>query len=102
MFGARFFAFFTAALAGSTVVSAMAAAPVVEARAPGSGAVEALAIKRQESTEAQVTDILNNLATTIAPTLASFSKFLPHQSPFVPAWYPIANMLNIVRPRPPR
>jgi hypothetical protein len=75
MFGARIFTFFTAALAGSTIVSAMAAGPV-EARAPGSGAVEALAVKRQDSTETQVTDVISNLRTTIAPTLASFSESL--------------------------
>jgi len=75
MFGSRIFTFFTAALAGSTLVSAMAAAPV-EARAPGSGAVEALAIKRQETTEAQVSDVITNLRTTIAPTLASFKSLI--------------------------
>jgi len=75
MFGARIITFFTAALAGSTIVSAMAAGPV-EARAPGSGAVEAIAIKRQESTETQVTDIISNLRTTIAPTLTSFKTLI--------------------------
>jgi hypothetical protein len=57
-------------LAGSSVVAAMAGGPIA-ARSPGSGAVEAIATKRQASTEAQVLDVMANLKTTVDPILAS-------------------------------
>jgi hypothetical protein len=70
MFGSRLFTFFTAALAGSTIVSAMAPGAVV-ARSPNSGAAAAVAVKRQDTVESQVFNVLQNLRTEIAPTLAS-------------------------------
>lgn len=70
MFGARLFTFFTAALAGSTIVSAMAAGPVV-ARSPGSGAVEAIAAKRQTSIEDQTLPIIQKLVSDTAPSISS-------------------------------
>ncbi|PVF97294.1 hypothetical protein CPB86DRAFT_707364 [Serendipita vermifera] len=70
MFGSRLLTFFTAALAGSTIVSAIAPGAVV-ARSPNSGAVAAYAVKRQETVESQVQTILQTLRSDIAPTLAS-------------------------------
>jgi hypothetical protein len=72
MFGSRLFTFFTAALAGSTIVSAMAPGAVV-ARSPNSGAVAAVAVKRQDTVESQVLTVLQTLRTNIGPTLTSMS-----------------------------
>jgi hypothetical protein len=71
MFGSRIITFFTAALAGSTIVSALAAGPI-EARSPGSGAVAA---KRQSSDD-QIAPILDDLATKIAPSVAGIRTFI--------------------------
>ncbi|KAG9022268.1 hypothetical protein FS842_006220, partial [Serendipita sp. 407] len=75
MFGSRLFTFFTVALAGSTVVSALASGPI-EVRSPGSGAVEALAVKRQESVEDQALAVIQTLTTTTAPTLANIQAVI--------------------------
>jgi len=74
MFGSRFFSFFTVALAGSTLVSAIAGGPII-ARSPGSGAVEAIAAKRQDSTESQVMDVMTTLKNTVDPILTSISTY---------------------------
>jgi hypothetical protein len=83
MFGTRFFTFMTAALAGSTIVGAVVAGPNV-ARTPGSGAVEAIAIKRQTTTESQITSVLTNLQTTLDPILSSISMVFDFACPIVP------------------
>jgi hypothetical protein len=74
MFGVRLFTFITAALAGSTIVSAVVAGPNV-ARTPGSGAVEAIAVKRQATTESQINSVLTTLQANLNPTLAQISTF---------------------------
>ncbi|KIM26292.1 hypothetical protein M408DRAFT_330663 [Serendipita vermifera MAFF 305830] len=65
------------ALAGSTLVAATAAGPAdIVVRSPGSGTVQAMAIKRQESVEAQVSSILTTLRSDIASPLASIKSMI--------------------------
>jgi len=71
MFGSRMITFFTAALAGSTIVSALAAGPI-EARAPGSGAV----VAARQASDDQVSAILDDLATKIAPSVSGIQSMV--------------------------
>lgn len=77
MFASRFFTLFTAAIAGISFVGSAVAEPlpVLDVRQPGSGGVNAVAHKRLDLVETQVTVVLTVLQTAITPTLSSIGMY---------------------------
>jgi len=71
MFASHFFTYFTAALTGVSLVSTVVAEPVV---IPGSGPVEAVAMKKRDDVESQVVGVLNTLKSAIAPAISTINS----------------------------